>query len=252
MSDTTETVETPDEAERPPLSYLLEVQDLDTKIDQLAHKRATLPERAEIEALGPEAAAAAQRAADAETKKAELEAEQRRLEALDEDLDAKLVEADRTLYGGTLKAMREIEALQHEIEKMKNDQSEAETRILEIFDEVEALDAAIQAARDRQHEVAGDTERLEARLAAAEAEIDAELNDVTARRNDAAARVPDEMLSHYTEYRKYYEGQVVARFEGGNCRGCPLSMPATEADRVKHLPAGTTVTCDECGRYVLR
>jgi predicted nucleic acid-binding Zn-ribbon protein len=37
-----------------------------------------------------------------------------------------------------------------------------------------------------------------------------------------------------------------------NCQACHLALPATEVDRIRHLPADALVRCEHCGAILVR
>jgi predicted nucleic acid-binding Zn-ribbon protein len=37
-----------------------------------------------------------------------------------------------------------------------------------------------------------------------------------------------------------------------NCQACHLGLPATEVDRIRHLPEDTLVRCEHCGAILVR
>jgi predicted nucleic acid-binding Zn-ribbon protein len=37
-----------------------------------------------------------------------------------------------------------------------------------------------------------------------------------------------------------------------NCQACHLALPATEVDRIRHLPPDTLVRCEHCGAILVR
>ena len=49
-----------------------------------------------------------------------------------------------------------------------------------------------------------------------------------------------------------FDGVAVARLVGSHCDGCHLTLPAMELDRIRHLPEGELVTCEQCGRILVR
>ena len=59
-------------------------------------------------------------------------------------------------------------------------------------------------------------------------------------------------LARYERNLASFGSSTVVRFSGADCSGCPYSMPAVEADRVKGLATGTLADCSECGRLVVR
>ena len=89
-------------------------------------------------------------------------------------------------------------------------------------------------------------------LAAAEAEIDAEIAG-RARPSAAtiAAGVDPELLERYEQLRHDLGGIAVARLVGTNCGGCHLTLSAVELDRIRHEPGDAVVLCEECGRLLV-
>jgi predicted nucleic acid-binding Zn-ribbon protein len=43
-----------------------------------------------------------------------------------------------------------------------------------------------------------------------------------------------------------------ARVVGSSCGGCHLTLPATELDRIRRAEPDALVTCDQCGRILVR
>ena len=119
------------------------------------------------------------------------------------------------------------------------------------MEEGESLAASLEQAVANKANVAERITGLEAEIAAAESEIEAELAQTAADRAAAAALVAEADLAQYDRLRPGMGSATVVAFDGGNCVGCPSTMPAMELDRMKHSPAGSTLNCDECGRIVL-
>jgi predicted nucleic acid-binding Zn-ribbon protein len=46
-------------------------------------------------------------------------------------------------------------------------------------------------------------------------------------------------------------GAGAARLVGVTCQGCHLTVPATEAERIKRAPAGSVAHCDNCGAILV-
>ncbi|MEL0140730.1 MAG: hypothetical protein VW800_10190, partial [Acidimicrobiaceae bacterium] len=156
------------------------------------------------------------------------------------------------LYGGEVTGLKDLEALQHEIAMLRERQSSFEDVALEAMMEAEELQervASLERARTSIDEV---ITGLRGEIAEAEAEIDAQLADVAAKRVEVAAAVAPELVAEYERREPAFGASTVVRFDGSNCTGCPSSMPAMEVDRIKHLDGDVPVDCQECGRIVLR
>jgi len=233
------------------LEALLALQDLDTHLDQERHRRDHLAERAELADI--ERATAEVEAARAEVGASRDEVASRQ-DAAERELRAtedRVLQVNARLYGGTVTASRELQAMAADVEGLKKRASELEDRALSFMEEREPLDAEV-AALDGQ--LAG----LEARryqvvesLTGAEADVDAELTRLSAQRPALVGAVPKPLLAAYDRLRSRLGGVAVARLVGGRCDGCHLSLPAVELDRIRHEAAGTLEYCEQCGRILV-
>lgn len=231
---------------------LLAVQEHDTTADQLAHRRRTLPARAELDGVMAELAKLEAQAGEVEAARHELERRQQRLEDEITSLNEKASAHDKTLYGGTISNPRELQTLQDEIAALKRRVSQLEDQELELMEEVEPLDADLARFAERRATLDADAARLRAQIAEDEVAIDRELAGVEAERAALAADVAPELLAEYDTLRKQLGGIAIARLVGGTCGGCHLSLSAVEVDRIKHLPPEEPAHCEECGRLLAR
>jgi predicted nucleic acid-binding Zn-ribbon protein len=236
----------------PQFAALLAVQDLDTARDQVRHRRSHHPARAELAALDAADAAAAPKRVAATAARDEAAGRQASLEADLAATERRSVEVSKRLYGGEVSAARDLQALAAEIEALGRRASDLEDAVLAVLDEREPLDAAVAELDAATADV--QARRLEAgeRLAEAEAELDAELADLDERRAAAAAVVPADLLATYDRIRVHLGGIGAAPLVGNHCGGCHLVLPATELDRLKHGPEDALVTCEQCGRILVR
>ena len=64
--------------------------------------------------------------------------------------------------------------------------------------------------------------------------------------------MPDDLLADYERIRGTRAGIGIARLEHGTCQGCHIKLSAVELDRIKGLPDDARITCEECGRILVR
>jgi predicted nucleic acid-binding Zn-ribbon protein len=235
-----------------PLLSLLDVQGRDIAADQLRHRRATLPERAQVaeqeavvERLDVELAALGARLD-------ELGRTQRRLEDDVASVETKRTSEHTRLYSGTVTSPRELQAMQEEIDALARRQRELEDALIEVMETVEPLVEESDDLGARRQGALDEAARLRAVIAEAEAVIDGDLAGVATARADVATDVPADLLAEYERLRARLGGVAVARLEGTQCSGCHLSLPATELDAVRHAVPGAVVHHEECGRILVR
>ena len=86
----------------------------------------------------------------------------------------------------------------------------------------------------------------------AEAGVDEEMARLGEGRAQAAGSVPADLRASTIASGPASDGVAVARLVGNHCDGCHLTLPAMELDRIRHLPEGEVVTCEQCGRILVR
>ncbi len=228
---------------------LLDLQDADTAIDQLGHRRRNLPERAHLDAL-LEARRDRQRRRDALL--AERDAAAGEIAGCESETAA--IDAQRARLAAQLRtviAPREAEALQHEIATLEERRSDLDDRALAAMDTQGAAEASIDELDSTEADHRAEVTRAEERLSAAEADLDAELAELGAQRDAARAALPAGVIDRYDPLRAKL-GVAAARLVGSRCEGCHLDMSAAELDDVRRAPAGTIPDCPQCGRLLVR
>jgi len=231
---------------------LLVVQEHDTAVDRLRHRRVTLPERAELARVEDDLASLERTLADVVVRRDEVAARQKRLEADLAAVEAKIAEIENRLYSGAVTVPRELQAMQAEVDSLGRRQSSLEDDVLEAMTEREPLDeevAGLEATRAAHDQ---DGARLRAAIVEAEVAIDAELAGEQQARVAAAASIPAELGTLYEDLRRRLSGVGAARLVNGRCSGCHLTLPATELDRIRREPPDTLIRCDQCGRILVR
>lgn len=235
----------------PSLEALLVVQAHDLVIDQLGHRRATLPEREALRARSEAMAEVARHLADIGGRSHELERTQRRLEDEIALVVAKVMESQERLYSGAVAAPRELQALSAEVDSLRRRQRSLEDEVLEVMEAREPVDAEHARLSHEQEVLRTEGQRLSALLATAEGEIDSSIATEQTARAAAAQEVPGDLLTTYDRLRRRLDGVGVARVDAGRCTGCHLHLSAVELDHLRRIIAGPTVRHEECGRILV-
>ena len=232
--------------------HLLGVQDLDTAIDQLLHRRAHLPEFDELARLERDAATAGAAAAENGTRLEAVRAEERTAEEHASQLETKAAEIDRSLYDGSVTSHKELESLQEEHAALKVRQAQFEEQAIELMEVAEPIEAELQERTALTASLADDIAAVQERIAVAQAEIDVTIEATRAQREEAAAPVSAELLAEYESLRGQLGGIAVARLHGARCEGCHLEMPSAQLAALRREPDDAVVTCPECFRMLVR
>jgi uncharacterized protein len=179
----------------------------------------------------------------------------RRQAALEHELalvEAKLAGDETRLYSGQVAIIRELQALQTEVDALRRRKGELEDRVLEVLDEREPLDAGAAALQSERAQVLAEASDVEGLVAAAQAEIDGVLGTEIDARSRAADGLPPAVVAEYDRLRGRLGGIGAARLVNGRCGGCHLSLSASELDALRREPADALLCCEQCGRILVR
>ena len=235
------------------LEVLVELQELDTRLSQLAHRAAPLPEREQLALVQEQDSKLQHELAQLAGQLTALRQSQSDREIEIQHLEDKVAKATSSLYGGEMTSPKEATALQSEIDSLSGRQSLLEDQIIEIMEEIEPFakeESRIEAARsDFQLQISD----LEQRISAQATEIESEQESVTAEKRAAEDRAGPQLSALYVENRKRMgDHTAVGRLVGTSCGACVLEIAAVEIDRVRRLPSNEPSECPECGALLVR
>lgn len=234
------------------LAHLLEVQDHDTAVDQLRHRKATMPERAELHQIETRLLVVRELTSKLTTERDEHSGRQAALEEQIESGRSRRADLEKRMYGGQVFAARDLQAMDDEIKHLARHVSDLEDREIEVMEALEPLEAELSSAEEEGSTLEQRRSELREKIAAAEVGLDGQIAEQLEARSAAAAGVPSELLSAYEKLRTKFGGTGAARLVGSSCGGCHLTLPAMEVDRIRKLPPDAVITCDQCGRILVR
>lgn len=234
------------------LEALLEVQNHDTVIDQLHHRQRTLQERTRLEEVEAEQVRVERELDDLRARLAEAREQQAKLEGDLAATEARITEIEKRMFGGTVTASRDLQAMSEEVDSLKRRRSLLEDDVLVAMESAEPLQAELEVLEGRRSSLDDDGGQLRAAIAEAEVAIDKELAEESARRQSAAAGLPADLVAEYERLRARLGGVGAARLVGPSCTGCHLTLPSGELERIRHEPPDAIIHCDQCGRLLVR
>lgn len=231
---------------------LLELQALDSGLDQLEHKRVSLPVHARIAQLVQARDRLQQELVAAETAVSDLEADQEKSESDLTPVRERLARDQRTVDAGTLTDPKALMPMLDEIEHLKQRISTLEDEELEVME-------ALEAAQYRRDELRKERERLDQELRGLVAERDADVAEIgrqaaerAAERAAMASGLPADLVGLYEKQRGRGNGIGAAALRFGRCTGCQLQATATDLKRYLAAAADEVLRCEECDRILVR
>ncbi|MDT6968707.1 MULTISPECIES: CT398-like coiled coil hairpin domain-containing protein [Streptomyces] len=231
---------------------LLDVQDLDVRLQQLAHKRKSLPEHAEIESLNRDLAQLRDLLVAAQTEESDCTREQTKAEQDVDQVRQRAARDQKRLDSGAVSSPKDLENLQRELASLAKRQGDLEDVVLEVMERRESAQERVAELTERVASVQGRIDDATARRDAALEQIDGETASVTKEREVVAASVPAALLSLYDKLREQQGGIGAAKLYARTCQGCRQELAITELNEVRAAAPDTVVRCENCRRILVR
>ncbi|MEV4121776.1 C4-type zinc ribbon domain-containing protein [Micromonospora sp. NPDC049645] len=229
---------------------LLDLQAIDTNLAQLAHRRRSLPERAELESLARELSSMEDERVRAQVAVDDLDRDIARLEKDVEQVRARKEKDENRLAAGTGPA-RELEALQHELVSLKRRQGDLEDAELELMEQRETAQGVLDGVEQRLAETRDKRAATEQRRDEALAEIAKEEEFKRGARQPLAADLPSDLVTLYDKIRED-TGLGAALLTAGRCGGCRLELSGADLARIREAAPDDVVRCEDCRRIMVR
>lgn len=231
---------------------LLDVQALDVRLQQLAHKKKSLPEHAEIESLNKDLAQLRDLLVAATTEESDCAREQTKAEQDVDQVRQRAVRDQQRLDSGAVTSPKDLENLQKEIASLARRQGDLEDVVLEVMERRESAQERVTELTGRVSSVQSKIDDATARRDAAFEELDGETATVGKEREVVAGSIPADLLKLYDRLREKQGGIGAARLHQRRCEGCRLELDITEVNEVKAASPDTVVRCENCSRILVR
>src|SRR5258705_9032433 len=229
----------------PDLEHLVELQNLETAIEEARRRIAAHP----------------QRVADADTRLAQakepVEAAKERLKTSQEA--RREAEKEAATYQGRLskfkdqlaavKTNREYQAMQHEIETAQKDLGVVEERVLERMMESDALAAEIKKAEQALAAQQKDVDAEKKTLAEELVTVEAALKDATEKRSSRVASLPTQLVALFEQVARARKGvAITTATRDGLCAACHVRLRPQVFQEIRRNDQ--IIQCASCNRIL--
>ncbi|WP_336621342.1 zinc ribbon domain-containing protein [Streptomyces sp. DH10] len=231
---------------------LLDVQDLDVRLQQLAHRRRSLPEHAEIESLTKDQIQLRDLLVAAQTEESDTSREQTKAEQDVDQVRQRSARDQQRLDSGAVTSPKDLENLQREIASLAKRQGDLEDVVLEVMERRESAQQRVAELTERVGSVQSKIDDATARRDAAFEEIDAEVATVTKEREVIAGSIPADLLKLYEKLREQQGGVGAAKLYARSCQGCRQELAITELSEIRSAAPDTVIRCENCRRILVR
>ncbi|MFH8249920.1 zinc ribbon domain-containing protein [Microbacterium sp. B2969] len=227
---------------------LLEVADLDARIDRADTARKNPAQAARVNELLAKRQELSQELATRLGARDDLRAELARIES-----DVAVVDARRTRDSERLATStnsKEAQGLESELASLARRKSDLEDAELDIMDRLEQADVAVGEQEAVIAETNAEGSRLSAEGKQAVADATAAFEQATRDRAAVAGAVPADLLAQYERIAKRTTGAALLRAR--TCEACRMVLAGTDLQTLRQAPDDLVVMCPECGAILVR
>lgn len=226
------------------LTTLIQVQELDLKIDGLLLQKKKLPEQ--LQDLQTQ-----QRTLQTEIKAkqnaiAEFQKTERHAQAALELNHDRVARANQKLEG--VQNSQEFQSANKEIEQLKRFALGLEEQIAKVRAEVQIVETQLSALTDRMAGINAEHDQKDSEVGAKSSEFDSELEKLKGERNQYIVKVEKTTLARYDRVRQAKAGIGIAAAQGGRCTACHMILPPQLFNQV--LQGKEPHSCPSCHRIL--
>jgi uncharacterized protein len=231
---------------------LLDVQELDSRLDALHHQLATIPEAVQLAELTERRAEVDGAVRDLRVDVDDLTSEQKRADADVEQVKARRVRDQGMIDAGSIADPKALQRMLGELESLQRRISDLEDTEIEVMERLEAAQSGLESRTRELEEIDARVTTLEAARAEKAADLERSLDEVAAQRAGLVDEVPDELLALYTKLRDQKGGVGAAALRRKECGGCRLTLNPSDLARITAAPSDEVIRCEECSRILVR
>ncbi|MER5733794.1 C4-type zinc ribbon domain-containing protein [Streptomyces sp. NPDC002138] len=231
---------------------LLDVQALDVRLSQLDHKRNSLPEHLELEALTSDLTQQRDLLVAAQTQESDAAREQVKAEQDVDQVRTRTVRDQARLDSGVGVSARDLANLQSELVSLAKRQGDLEDVVLDVMERREAAAERVAELTARVTELQGKADDATVRRDAALAAFDADAAKVAKDRELIVASIPAPLIALYEKIRAKQNGVGAAKLYQRRCEGCRLELDMAEVNEIKSAARNEVVRHENCGRILVR
>lgn len=230
-------------------ALLLELQALDTKLQQLARRSDKLPERETVDTLSGTRAGLERTRAEQSGAVEDVRLELKRTESDVEVVQARITRDAERL--ATSASVKDVAALEQELESLGRRKSDLEDIELAVMETLEQSEGDLAATEAELAALSGSIAEATAVRDAALAEIEGERVHAAANRQTIAEKVPADLLALYEKQRERY-GIGASLLRGGVSTASGVALAQTDMTKIRSAEPDDVILCPDSSAILVR
>ena len=132
---------------------------------------------------------------------------------------------DKRMRMNRIKNIKELQAVQREIDQIKQNNSVLEEEIIQIMEDIDGIKKQIESKESELSALHEEWQTKQQALSAEIASLDAAVSEAMARRQGIATQVAGDLISRYELIFSRRGGMAVVEVAAGICQGCHMNIP---------------------------
>lgn len=155
---------------------------------------------------------------------------------------------DKRMRMNRIKNIKELQALQREIEQMRESNGDLEEELIKIMQDIDALKAQIQTKESEMAAMREEWRNKQQELETQITGIDRSVSEAASRRQSIASQVTGDLISRYELIFSRRGGTAVVEVAGGICQGCYMNIPPQLGNEISR--SDKVHLCPSCQRIL--
>lgn len=228
-----------------PVAQLFNLQKTDIELDRIENRFQQL--EAEINA-DQTLKNAEQELLEAKNKQVILSQALRTIEENAKQIQIKIELTDKNLYGGSIKAPKELQDLQTELAINKKKLKSLEDDELQAMINCEQQDAFLKQCEENLISVRAESVVKNSLALGEKSQLSLEKDRLTRERTAIQSSIPQNVIELYLRLRKTKHGLAVSKITDNNCESCGASITPATVQAVRGMKE--IIQCPSCGRIL--
>ena len=226
------------------LKHLIELQKIDSRLLDITDLRGDLPIK--VEELANQLATTKGNFKDNEERINDITASIKKETNAIEDASSKLEKLKNQLY--LVKSNKEYDALNFEIDHLKESISESENVILDLEEEKENINKENESYKSDIDDATKDLGEKNTELELAMSKTQKEESDLNKNRIKIVDQIDNKFVSTYNRLRKTKDGLGIVNIMSNACGACYTQLPRQTVIEVKN--SINIISCPNCSTYL--
>ena len=227
------------------ITHLVELQDIDSQLDDLNGLLGDLPKM--VEELNEQESRLLSKIEEDKKRLKEINLSIKKSETTNSEIQEKINKLTDQLFLVTNN--KQYDALTNEIDHFKEQKDENDSHIILSMDEKEILEKSINENETSLEDLKTDLSIRRKKLETALSETSEEKAALEKSREEQISKIDFSTIQIYTKVISARSGVAVVSLSGDACGGCGAALPIQMASEIR-AAAAHTHRCDNCGRFV--